>query len=226
MAVPRDKSAAKNAVLKDIHVVARDWSKSAPQPRIWNDSRKAGRSLVPYEEESIDFGSPALESHSERGYRLGRESRHGTGSVFVQIGGRALAPGKLCFPEYEAHPLADIEGVIAESESLLQLSEDWDDEGALPIERRTWEQATEALRSIATAMHRKTGSVIPEPTIGPCADGSIDLFWETGAFKLLINIKPDAAESDYYGETTKGHVIKGPFETSEVMYGLLQALIK
>lgn len=95
-----------------------------------------------------------------------------------------------------------IEGAIEASRSMLDLKADWDDSGARTIDISTWSRATTLLRDIAIDV----GDVLPTPHISPCADGSIDLYWNTGEFTLLINVKPEGASaaSDYYGERQDG----------------------
>lgn len=126
----------------------------------------------------------------------------------------------------ETNPFSGIEKAIDESAALLQLPAGWDDEGAIPIAQATWENAVTLLRGLAHALHQKTGEVLPVPAIGPCADGSIELFWKTSSFKLLVNMKPTASDSDFYGKSSDGVEVKGPIEpTSTQILNLIQLLV-
>jgi hypothetical protein len=101
-----------------------------------------------------------------------------------------------------------IEKAIESSRSILDLQSDWDDAGARPIDIGAWARATQLLRDIAL----NVGAALPAPHISPCADGSVDLYWNAQDFTLLINVKPDGAiaPSDYYGEKHDGTApIKG-----------------
>jgi len=120
----------------------------------------------------------------------------------------------------------EIEKAIDGSKSLLALGEDWDEQGAVAIERPTWSTAMACLRRTASAIDRRCGKVLPAPTIGPCADGSIDLYWKTSAFTLLINIQPLNAESDFYGENSIGLKLKGTFKPDAQDLGFLDWLVK
>jgi hypothetical protein len=96
------------------------------------------------------------------------------------------------------------------SKNLLALEHDWDDAGAKPIEPSTWKRATELLRRTAMKAGGQVGRPLPVPRISPCGDGSIDFYWKTPSFKLLVNIQPNAAtQSDFYGETVSGIILKG-----------------
>ncbi len=61
----------------------------------------------------------------------------------------------------------------------------------------------------------KIGEGVPVPRISPCNNGSIDLFWKTAKFTLLINVKPSETKSDFYGETTDGLMLEGTFSHRE-----------
>jgi hypothetical protein len=99
--------------------------------------------------------------------------------------------------------LQEIEEAIEGSRSLTDLPEDWDDAGAKQISKSTWSLATELLRNAARTAYRRYCYSLPVPNIGPCADGSVDLYWSTPKFTLLINVRPDEEKhSDYYGELT------------------------
>lgn len=106
---------------------------------------------------------------------------------------------------------ANFAAAIEASRALLNLGTDWDDEGAAAIEFATWSRATKFLRT--TVAKSRAGAALAVPNISACRDGSIDLFWATTKFRLLINIKPSPhVESDYYGETADRLVIKGTFQ--------------
>ncbi|HUP59278.1 MAG TPA: hypothetical protein VNA69_02535 [Thermoanaerobaculia bacterium] len=103
---------------------------------------------------------------------------------------------------------------IEASRQLLDLGPDWDDEGAAAIDVATWSRATAFLRSAIAKSG--CGAALPVPKISACRDGSIDLFWTTTEFRLLINIKAlPQVESDYYGETVDGFVVKGAFQAEK-----------
>jgi hypothetical protein len=122
--------------------------------------------------------------------------------------------------------LAEIEIAISTSRKLVEMPEDWDNEGAKQIPRETWELATNLLRVAARTAFRRFGYVLPPPKIGPCSDGSIDLYWGKGAdFTLLINVKPGLGEtSDYYGERLKTKV-QGPLNPLQPNLEFLSLLL-
>jgi hypothetical protein len=120
----------------------------------------------------------------------------------------------------------DIEHAIDTSRALVNLPEDWDDEGAKPILVATWEMAADMLRETARTAYRRFAYLLPAPNIGPCADGSIDLYWSTPDFTLLINVRPDGGgSSDFWGERS-GMKVEGPIDLANPNLDFLTVLVK
>lgn len=144
----------------------------------------------------------------------------------------ALAAYK-SYPPHGAPRFPEIERAIEHSRDLTTLPEDWDDAGARRIEQSTWKLAVAALRDAAKSAYRRFNYSLPAPKIGPCADGSIDLYWNNSDFQLLINVKPQGTDkpSDYYGEMTGTDVavrpkVQGPFDPTAPDFDFLGLLVK
>jgi hypothetical protein len=103
------------------------------------------------------------------------------------------------------------QAIEAAAERLRALEEDWDDQGAQPIREETIQRAARFLH-LAAAQLAARGTELPIPRISPCADGSVDLFWKDGEFRLLMNVQPGETVSDFYGEGPEGVQVKGPFQ--------------
>jgi hypothetical protein len=101
--------------------------------------------------------------------------------------------------------------VISKAQELLKLSPEWDgEEGTQTIDRETLKRATSILRGLADIMWSENSQRIIPPQIGPCQDGSIDLYWNTSTFTLLINVPSiDKGLPDYFGDKSDGVSIKG-----------------
>jgi len=121
---------------------------------------------------------------------------------------------------------SEIEGAIEASRSMLDLSQGWDDEDARQIAKSTWDLACEVLRDAARTAYRRYCYALPAPKIGPCADGSIDLYWGTADFTLLINVRESGeAPSDFYGERA-GSKVQGPFDPTSPKFDFLGLLVE
>jgi hypothetical protein len=118
-------------------------------------------------------------------------------------------------------PASVIEEAIEGSKWILALEADWDDAGARPVSRETWLRAASFVRALERTS-RQFGRTLKAPTISACADGSIDVMWRTGQFKLLVNMQPSDG-GDFYGESMDGVVVKGPLLGADI--GVLYALL-
>ena len=99
---------------------------------------------------------------------------------------------------------------IQASRSLLDLPDNWDDEGSPAYAKSTWTRAVDFLLHNAERLWQDQGVVVSAPQILPGPDGSIDLHWRIKNHELLLNIPADPnLLADYYGDTEDGNAIKG-----------------
>ncbi len=111
--------------------------------------------------------------------------------------------------------LVNIKNTIIASESLLQLEDDWDEEGAIATNKLTYSRAIELLINYSRHLLTTYNSIISVPEINITKNGSIDLEWRTENYILLINIQNNVdLYVHYYGEDYKGKtIIKGFIES-------------
>ncbi|HEX9944467.1 MAG TPA: hypothetical protein VGG03_20850 [Thermoanaerobaculia bacterium] len=96
---------------------------------------------------------------------------------------------------------SDLERVIEESKSILDLPDDWDEEGSPAVTEETWNRAVGLLRTQTDLVLARFGLALPVPRILPGPDGSVDLHWKTGKRELLLNVPADPSEAvSYYGD--------------------------
>ena len=101
---------------------------------------------------------------------------------------------------------------IEESKYILELEENFDNEGSPPYEESVWRKAVKFITSFTLWMFEKTKKVIDAPEIHDGLNGSIDILWEQANYILLINIpkEPDKPLS-FYGSDHKLANNKGTF---------------
>jgi hypothetical protein len=123
--------------------------------------------------------------------------------------------------------LGHVKAAIENSRYILDLEDDWDEEGATGYAPSTWSRATDFLLKNALSLWEDYGVFIASPRILPGPDGSIDLHWRVGDHELLTNIPSDVAQpASYYGNSKRGDVIKGSLDTSTNNVWLLVWLTK
>ncbi len=95
---------------------------------------------------------------------------------------------------------------IEKSKYILDLKDDYDDEGAESYSYEIWEKATKFLIDNAKEIFFQKQKVIDTPRILHGPNGSIDILWKNSEYRLLINIDSDSTLSfygDYYKESKK-----------------------
>ena len=90
---------------------------------------------------------------------------------------------------------------INKSRNILELKDNWDDEGSVGFSEFTWRRAEGFLMKNAMRLWRSHQKCFDPPKISGGPEGSIDLHWKTDNRELLINI-PASSEDPigYYGD--------------------------
>ena len=105
---------------------------------------------------------------------------------------------------------------IQDSQYILNLKPNWDEDGALPVSPLIYETSIAFLKNYAVFIAKKYKKTLETPSINPVKNGSIDLEWHTPNARLLINIR-DAENAYYYGDQHKNtNSIKGSVTTQTV----------
>jgi hypothetical protein len=111
---------------------------------------------------------------------------------------------------------------IESSRWILDLKDDWDEQGAEGYSEATWSRACGFLALQATLVRRSLARELPSPAILPGPKGSIDLHWKTQRFELLVNIPREEAEpATFYGDDYGTLCIRGNLKASEEVLGLV-----
>ncbi len=109
--------------------------------------------------------------------------------------------------------LDHVAGAVNDSRRILELPDNWDDEGSPAYSLDTWERAARFLLQSAVVLFKKRRIVTPAPTISHGPKGSIDIYWRTSSFTLLINVPCRANQViDYYGCKPTGTEVKGKLD--------------
>lgn len=121
--------------------------------------------------------------------------------------------------------LSDLLEVVQSSRSILELKDNWDDEGSPAYSEATWNRAVLFFLKNALWVWKNHATIIDAPRILPGPKGTIDLHWETETYELLINIPIEpSAPATFYGDDRGNLSIKGTFDPSVYNKGLLMWL--
>lgn len=114
---------------------------------------------------------------------------------------------------------------IKESRAILDLQDDWDEEGSPGYTHSTWKLAVNFLVQNALWLWLDNGIPVEPPRILPGPDGSIDIHWQTCDHELLVNVPRDVGTpATYYGDTSAGESVKGSLDLSADNQWLLKWL--
>ena|SRR2546422_8585400 len=117
------------------------------------------------------------------------------------------------------HPAAMPEllrSTIMESRSLLNLPDNWDGEGSAAYSESTWQRAVNFLVEQWTEFLKTEGRAMELPSILPDSNGSIDLWWDTEEFQLLISIPAsELLPASLYGHKHGGQKIEYVLNSSK-----------
>lgn len=94
--------------------------------------------------------------------------------------------------------LTHIYNTIREAEYILDLEDDWDDEGAVSISIDTFDKAINFIKEYSISLLENHKLILVAPTISPVGNGSIDVLWQTQDNSLLVNIN-NGNFAYYYG---------------------------
>ena len=111
------------------------------------------------------------------------------------------------------HYFTEIAEQIDKSRFILELNDNWDDEGSIACSQKTFATAVTFVIKYCEAVWEEESVLIDAPTILPGPKGSIDLLWDKTDYRLLINIHPDPdVIASFYGDNrTQVPHIKGDF---------------
>lgn len=121
----------------------------------------------------------------------------------------------------------EIENAIEASRILLELEDDWDEEGGVGYSEETWKRTTQFIRKTALLFKNEYGKWVNAPKITPGPDGSIDVRWKTDKRSLLVNFPASETKPvDYFGSDKGIDTVKGTLNLSLQNHWLLHWLMR
>lgn len=109
--------------------------------------------------------------------------------------------------------LLEINKAINESKYILDLHDNWDDDGSIGYEKSTWDRSVGFLTVLGRKAFEVFNVKIDAPKIYQGPDGSIDMLWKKENYKLLVNFPSDVElPISFYGNTGANETLKGSFD--------------
>jgi hypothetical protein len=108
--------------------------------------------------------------------------------------------------------LAYLAKSIETSKSILNLKDNWDDEGSEKYETSTWIAAVNFLIEYSKTLFNEYTIETPSPKIYQGPRGSIDILWEVEKYRLLVNINKNGEDAMFYADNYNNQTSEGVFK--------------
>ena len=120
----------------------------------------------------------------------------------------------------------NIAEAITASRWILDLKDDWDEQGSPRFKQTTWKRACDFLERQAKVARETFRSNLPAPKILPGPHGSIDVHWKTPRLELLVNVPEDQNKlATFYGDDFGDMAIRGNLNPAEAKTALVAWLL-
>jgi len=118
--------------------------------------------------------------------------------------------------------LASLAQTLDQSSELLELADDWDEQGSPRYHESTLQRARQFVWTNTLRLWEALELSIDVPRILPGPDASIDVHWKHGQRQLFVNVPVDDDKpATYYGDDRSRNVVKGSLDTSAQQEWLL-----
>jgi len=137
-----------------------------------------------------------------------------------------LQPGAFYQTVVEPSSPDSIDRILESSRTILELEDDWDEQGASAYSESTWQRMCGFLRRQAALAQQIAGRDLPLPDILPGPKGSVDLHWKSPELELLVNIPAEASQAaTFYGDDYGVQTVKGSLNPEMPAPGLVLWLL-
>ncbi|CAM3390775.1 hypothetical protein [Zobellia roscoffensis] len=116
--------------------------------------------------------------------------------------------------------------VFLQAKYILDLEEDWDDEGGNVYEEDVWKQSAEFLISYLKWIKNIYDGVLYMPKMYHGPNGSIDFVWDEEDFRFFLNINYIENKGSFFTDSTEKQYSEGEFLLDNVKFNLLPLPIK
>lgn len=101
---------------------------------------------------------------------------------------------------------------IEKSKYILDLKDNWDDEGSEGYEELSWIASIKFILDYAKALYNDFNVKIDIPKIYQGPKGSIDIIWETVTYRLVVNVDKNGEDAMFYADNYSNQTTEGVFK--------------
>lgn len=116
---------------------------------------------------------------------------------------------------------------LAAARKILALEPDFDGYGTVPFSRETWQRSYKFLRGMLVQLREGSDVDLEPPMVSVGENASVEFYWSTPTFELLITIPEDVKErASFLGRNLKrGARIVDTFDPTSYHPGLIAWIV-
>lgn len=115
---------------------------------------------------------------------------------------------------------------IDKSKYILDLQDNWDDEGSSKYDLQTWISAIRFLLNYSKILYEDFNTEVDNPVIYHAPKGSIDIMWEKENYRIVVNILSDGEQAFFYADNYKDQITEGSFKVHKFNHLLIPFAIQ
>lgn len=115
----------------------------------------------------------------------------------------------------------ELESVFIEGKYILDMKDDWDDEGAIGYTSESWRAAAHFIINFNRWLKGIFSGSLHLPKMHHGPKGTIDVIWNEDNFRLFINIDFNNKKGTFYSDTPKKQFSEGEFLLNDFKFQLL-----
>jgi hypothetical protein len=119
------------------------------------------------------------------------------------------------------YKLSELNKEIEKSKYILDLKDNWYDEGSVGYDKITWEKSIEFVINYANWISENFSKIINTPKIYHGPKGGIDILWERENYKMLVHIDKEGVNGLFYADNNDGQISEGQFHVQNTNFNLL-----
>jgi hypothetical protein len=113
------------------------------------------------------------------------------------------------------YKFSELNKEIEKSKYILDLKDNWDDEGSVGYDKITWVKSVEFVTKYANWILESFNKIIDTPKIYHGPKGGIDILWERENYRMLIHIDKEGVNGLFYADNNDGQISEGQFHVQD-----------
>ncbi|WP_299124172.1 hypothetical protein [uncultured Tenacibaculum sp.] len=124
------------------------------------------------------------------------------------------------------YAIRELESVFLEGKYILDLKDDWDDEGAIGYTEQSWESGASFIIDFYKWLLSVFSGDLYFPMMHHGPKGTIDIAWDEDDFRLFINLDFINNKGSFYSDTPNKQYSEGDFLLNDFKFKMIPFPLK